>query len=135
MNFTTYEERYHDAWIPGYDPSHVYHDPNVYEWLLRQHRAPSEDTPGEDPVTALEQKMDAESPSFSIHPNPATDRVTWSLNGEGAVTIRSVTGSVIRTVDVRSQGIDLSDVQPGVYLLQLEGAAGVIATRRLAIVR
>jgi hypothetical protein len=37
--FTTYDDRYHDSWIPVYDTGHTYHEPNLYEWLLRQRRA------------------------------------------------------------------------------------------------
>lgn len=29
MKFTTDDDRYHDAWIPAYDPGHTFHNPNL----------------------------------------------------------------------------------------------------------
>lgn len=124
--FTTYEDRYHDAWIPGYDPSHDYHDPNVYEWLL-MHRRP-------DPalVTAVDEQPAGQP--FRIHPNPARESISLPQGhqGEGSrITLLDVNGTLIKEVKQNITSLDISFLTPGVYILRFISLSGTISTERL----
>ncbi|MBK8339921.1 MAG: T9SS type A sorting domain-containing protein [Flavobacteriales bacterium] len=61
---------------------------------------------------------------WSVHPNPATDRIT--LNGEvrsrTSIIVRDTQGRTVRT-QVFDTAIDISALLPGTYLLQVDGCA------------
>jgi hypothetical protein len=129
MRFTTYEDRYHDAWIPGYNDTHAYHTPNLYEWLLMQKRAVAEP----DPITRAHQDLPDDAPEFSIHPNPAWDHITFSYRGmdlPARINIKTVTGNLVKSVDNISGQIDISSMPCGVYIVQLETHSGNVARKR-----
>lgn len=125
--FTTYEDRYHDAWIPGYDPSHTYHNPNLYEWLLLHTR------PEPGIVTAVEEQPPGHP--FSIHPNPARESIAVSYQGEqpagSRITLRNVSGTLITEFTYDDASLNISFLNPGVYILQIVTPSGTIATERL----
>ncbi len=85
--------------------------------------------------------VDLHAGELKVFPNPAGDEVSVSFDNpkQGAITISlmNVTGQLIRTRTVQgSEGqvpvrIDLSDVNPGVYFIQLDN--GVTYTRRLIV--
>lgn len=52
VKYTVYNQTGHDSWTKAYDPTHRYHSPNLYEWLL-QHSLPksSHKTGGKRPET------------------------------------------------------------------------------------
>ena len=126
--FTTYEDRYHDSWIPAYDPSHDYHEPNLYEWLLLHTRREPQI------ITAVGEGRSAPL-GFSIYPNPATSDIFVYYQGHPysspTITIRDITGTPIAETDYRSGWIDISGLTPGMYVLQMISPSGAIATERL----
>lgn len=128
MIFTTYEDWYHDAWIPAYDPSHTYHTPNLYEWLLLQRRE------GDAPPV-VDGLLQTQNPVFTIYPNPAQDYFYLSFSKQplppASVIIRGINGKEIREVSPGSQYIDASDLPSGIYLVQMTNSMGVKATQRL----
>lgn len=116
--FTTYPDRYHDAWIPAYDPSNAIHSPNLYEWLLTKKRTPP-DPP--DPTTSVSE---AETKTaWSVFPNPAADEIRFSSPnlspGLYDVTILSATGEVVMEHKTNSE-IDIRDLPAGLYILRAE---------------
>ena len=61
--------------------------------------------------------------TWSVHPNPAEDRIT--LRGEArhgtSITIRDAQGRIIR-LQAFASAIDIATLQPGTYLLQVDGS-------------
>ena len=127
MIFTTYEGRYHDSWIPAYDTSHLYHTPNLYEWLLLQTRP-------ENPVTEVSGISNKVSGLFQIYPNPAKDHISLTIDPEGTrrswISIRTLTGEVI-SEQATDNRIDITALPRGVYFVQLKNNGQIVATQRL----
>lgn len=126
--FTTYEDRYHDSWIPAYDPWHVYHNPNLYEWLLLQRRVvPDVVTSANDTAPNLH--------AFSFYPNPADRSIYLSFNesstAKKTITIRSLTGQRMMTVTEDHNEVDISVLSPGVYIVEMKNHSGIVSTERL----
>lgn len=126
MILTTYEDRYHDSWIPAYDTGHAYHDPNLYEWLLMHRRIP-------DPILSVDDPL---HDTFSIHPNPSQeDLLSFSFNDQPlthqTVTIWNATGECVLSNTDASGPVDVSGLRAGVYIVQLVGSNGTMATERL----
>jgi hypothetical protein len=131
MIFTTYEDRYHDAWIPGYDPSHEYHEPNVYEWLL-EHKLP---VPPER-VTGLEAASGVNNSTLAIYPNPADGliQITTPIirdNISFNVQILDIAGNKLLQTTSTTNGIDISSLVQGTYIVTCTGQSGIVATGRL----
>lgn len=128
--FTTYDDRYHDAWIPAYEPSHTHHTPNLYEWLLHQKLQPP------DPVTAV--SSGAMEDAFSIYPNPATDVIFLSFPvkspSRSTVKILNLTGEQVIESNM-TQRINVAALPAGMYILHAENDSGVIAIRRFTKVK
>lgn len=126
MVFTTYADRYHDAWIPAYDPSNSIHSPNIYEWLLTQKRT-APDPP--DPTTSLSANV--EPSGFTMYPNPAVDEIILSVPNTSQplsdVQILSPTGERVRRYRTTNK-IEIRDLPAGLYILQAE--VGGIQVRR-----
>lgn len=82
-------------------------------------------------VRAIERTDNSAKTPFSIFPNPATDALT--LKSEpGIAIIVSLTGELVRTfevVDLQTR-VDVSDLLPGVYILQVQGKFGDWTTTR-----
>ena len=122
---TTYEDRYHDAWIPGYDPTHTYHNPNVYEWLLMHTR------PDPGIVTAIDETI---GHPFAIHPNPAIESISLPEEQVAAgsrITMFDAHGAVITDIICEDDQLDISSLSPGIYILRIISPSGTIATERL----
>ena len=126
--FTTYEDRYHDSWIPAYSPDNAFHTPNLYEWLLLQ----SLDTDADTLVTGFSHN---ERVAFSIYPNPAQNNIYVSFDEQSwaikTINIRSMTGALIMKAEDAYHPVDISALPMGVYIVQLTSDAGTIATGRL----
>lgn len=75
----------------------------------------------------------SEKHSLSISPNPVEDRFTIRFEGatEGDVQILSLQGTAVSPVQHLYQGetIGVADLTPGVYLVKVQTAAGVITKR------
>ena len=128
MIFTTYQDWYHDSWIPAYDPSHTYHTPNLYEWLLLHRREG-------DTSAVVDGMPQRQNQVFTIYPNPAEDYFYLSffkqVQPPASVIIRNINGNKIQEVAPGSQYIDASDLPPGIYIVQLTNSLGVTTSRRL----
>ncbi|MBP6390984.1 MAG: T9SS type A sorting domain-containing protein [Flavobacteriales bacterium] len=65
--------------------------------------------------------------TWSVHPNPAEDRIT--LRGEArlgtSITIRDAQGRIIR-LQAFASAIDIATLQPGTYLLQVDGSVAPV---------
>jgi hypothetical protein len=128
--FTTYEDRYHDSWIPAYDTTHTYHSPNLYEWLLLQRRY-------QQVVTSVE---DHEDKVLSISPNPVVDDKAYVVYATGStrkgpITIWSVAGEKFTEFPEGTSEINTAAWKTGVYILQMVDHAGTVTTERVVKVR
>lgn len=130
MVFTLYEDygKYHDAWLPAYDPGHTYHDPNLYEWFLSKKLDKNED----GAVTGLSE--DIAGDAFSIFPNPSGDYIDVFSDEHSTsdITIRIVTltGKTVKKVQGNHR-LYIADLATGAYLVQLKSGSGIITTKRL----
>lgn len=66
--------------------------------------------------------------AITLYPNPATNEVILAKHGQvslDAVAIYDITGRLINTIDLKAMGqsktIDISQLQSGLYLLQIKG--------------
>ena len=71
---------------------------------------------------------EAEASVISVHPNPATSKVTLAgMPEKGAVTLRSVAGKVYLKQQVdQAETLDISSVPAGVYILTITTAKGQV---------
>lgn len=64
--------------------------------------------------------------TFKVHPNPASDyiNITSEINGEADVNIFDMTGRCVKNVvinDMSNATIDISDIEEGVYFINVNG--------------
>jgi hypothetical protein len=125
LKLTTYPDRYHDSWIPGYDTGHDIQNPNLYEWLLTK-RLPA------PIVTSTEASP---STAFGIAPNPVLSTVTLSYDDQTVsdqdFMLYTVTGQILITIKRGARQADLSSLKPGVYFFQYHDRRGIAHTERL----
>ncbi len=88
-------------------------------------------------------ELDIEEPilehlSFGLHPNPARDVANVQLeNGFGSqLTLYSPTGELISRQTIRAQftSINLIDLAPGIYMVEVIDTEGFRVTKRLTVV-
>jgi hypothetical protein len=131
MLFTSYETdgKYHDAWIPAYDTSHKYQNPNLYEWLLKHSRV--------DVPVAIEP--DEYTPStLIVYPNPSHNEIFLSnkLDSETThLTIFDMAGKIVAKIETVDRKVDISEVQRGAYIIQLKNSSGTYETARLIMIK
>jgi hypothetical protein len=78
--------------------------------------------------------------SFSLHPNPASDKLIITLNNSNTRSVQIVVfdsrGNVVKQLDQDLSGnqhvLNISTLQPGIYMLQLRGENG-LATRKFIV--
>jgi hypothetical protein len=130
--FTAYEDRYHDSWIPAYDPFSFYHTPNLYEWMLLQTREP-------EIVAGISDISKDKNVAFNIHPNPAREILNFSYSflpgNSGAINILNLTGEVVLGTDRLQSQLDISQLSDGIYIVQLLENRTIVASRRLIKMR
>jgi len=70
---------------------------------------------------------------FRVHPNPATDfvRIQTGADVVAHAELLDVNGSVVKATEYLQDGIDLSDLAPGVYLIKLTNQRGEVGVKRL----
>lgn len=75
--------------------------------------------------------LNENSMEISVFPNPVVDQLT--IKGEtGVVTILDLSGKVLKTVDHKLlSSIDLSDFEPGLYMVELQNSKGKFSTKIL----
>ena len=80
---------------------------------------------------------DAAVQQFSIFPNPASATVRMSVpEGINTVDLISASGQVVKTFtanEVRREGMDVSSVSPGMYLVRPVGENGAATPQRLVV--
>ncbi|HMC97503.1 MAG TPA: T9SS type A sorting domain-containing protein, partial [Flavobacteriales bacterium] len=78
---------------------------------------------------------DPAAPGLMLYPNPATEQLFVRLPGAGSkrLTVTDATGRIVRN-EVRAlnttQQLDISTLAPGLYTLQVQGAAAVRFTKQ-----
>lgn len=85
-------------------------------------------------------ELGTEAPSVQISPNPATERVRFSLEpGDRGLTISTVHGEIVRTLLVMDAAafadVEVADLAPGSYLVVTTPKSGQKRHGRLLIVR
>jgi hypothetical protein len=57
--------------------------------------------------------------AFVLYPNPATDQVSFNLEGEVRVKIMDLSGQVVKEANVENQGFNIAGLKAGVYMVEL----------------
>lgn len=84
---------------------------------------------------STEQESDSKKEQFSLYPNPAFDDVvyvTTNLAGPKEITIYDVFGKMVFRQPLSEARIDISRLDPGVYLFKLT-ANNKVRTRKLIV--
>ena len=76
---------------------------------------------------------DEPSFNFRVHPNPATDLVRIQTGADviAHAELLYVNGSFVKSAAYLQDGIDISDLAPGIYLIKLTNQRGEVGVRRL----
>lgn len=85
-------------------------------------------------ITGIDENADDKF-SFKLYPNPARDVSYISFSNEQqplSVTISDISGSEVLKAKTRSRKLDLSKINPGVYIVSIETKSGTM-TKRLII--
>ena len=77
-------------------------------------------------VTTIEGTIEIVENNFNVYPNPATSevRISSAMNGEANVSIYDMTGRCvkeIRVADISNATINVSDINKGVYFINVDG--------------
>lgn len=84
--------------------------------------------------TSINLSLDEEHTfDFRLHPNPATDvvRVLTSIDVVAHAELLDINGCVVKSIAHLQDGIDISDLAAGVYLIKLTNQRGEIGMKRL----
>ena len=130
------------AWYYGYNPTHLYHNPNVYEWLLQQRRGTTpapEPTPppapaNQSPVAQAGADVNVQLPvaqvvldgSSSQDSDGSIASYAWQqINGSTAVSLAGKD----------SPKLTITNILAGDYTfeLQVKDNQGAIATDRVSV--
>jgi hypothetical protein len=57
--------------------------------------------------------------AFVLYPNPATDQVSFNLEGEVSVKIMDLSGQVVKEAKAENQGFNIAGLKAGVYMVEL----------------
>ena len=69
---------------------------------------------------------------LSVYPNPATNQITVQYPGVNSISIANIAGQTILTVTSEShyiEEINISDLQQGLYIVNLETIDGTVSTK------
>lgn len=86
-------------------------------------------------VTDLKNPTNQEIPGFKLYPNPTFHDVvyiTTELNSVKEITIYDVFGEIVLRDVIKSSSLNISDLSPGVYVLQVIENKKTI-TRKLVV--
>ncbi|UOQ99375.1 T9SS type A sorting domain-containing protein [Hymenobacter sp. 5317J-9] len=78
----------------------------------------------------LAARSQAGALAVNVYPNPAENEVLVNWKSNRAFSLLSATGSLVKT-GMTNQPVDLSDVKPGLYLVQIRDEDGYLRTGRL----
>lgn len=69
--------------------------------------------------------------AISMYPNPATNVLTIQANDLqiNTITVVSITGQTVKSVNTATTTINVSDLVPGVYILQMQTDQGLVGKR------
>ena len=76
---------------------------------------------------------------FHVYPNPASDKVTISLNGQlqhnAIVSLATIDGKLIMTKTVQNNLVELNteDISPGIYFIQISSQHGKYVEKLLIL--
>lgn len=76
---------------------------------------------------------DARTLDFRLYPNPATNRVSVEMGSEVLVRaeLMDIQGQLLRSIEHPVDGMDISDLPAGVYLVRLTNQSGETGIKRL----
>lgn len=79
----------------------------------------------------------ASTPAIGIYPNPAVERFYVSVEGDGAahVTVYSESGAVVADTDDIADGVDVSQLPSGAYIVTVKTADGTCSHKLLKVNR
>ena len=69
--------------------------------------------------------------TVSVYPNPMVDKLFVKCEEESNVTLFSSTGQVLFEKRIVSETIDVSGLEPGLYLIRIENTRGISHVRKL----
>lgn len=86
-------------------------------------------------TTSVAQRMASNTLSYTMYPNPGTDKVFVEAEGLDRVMVYDIMGKEItnlqQTVNSNSIMLDIASLKAGVYLVQVVGKQGQTSTTRL----
>lgn len=93
----------------------------------------------ENTISSLENNKIKDDESFSIYPNPVTDKTTVSFKSAfsypiDCIEVVNMDGKVVRKIQcsgLNKQEIDLSGVMEGIYFLVFRKLDGVVYTKKI----
>ncbi|MBP8822971.1 MAG: T9SS type A sorting domain-containing protein, partial [Flavobacteriales bacterium] len=71
-------------------------------------------------------------PLLELRPNPAEDHISWHLAGTwstGTVVVRDAMGRLVLQGDARQSGLDIAQLAPGHYVLEVRSEQGPLRAR------
>ena len=81
----------------------------------------------DDPLALQEQTL---QPDVTIYPNPASERIAFSVSNLKNVAIYNTAGSLIYSQD-KSDPITIAHFEQGIYLVRMTAANGQVITKRV----
>ncbi|XXT25376.1 hypothetical protein WME94_27995 [Sorangium sp. So ce429] len=116
--FTVYPGVGHNSWDRAYNTGHTYHDPNVYEWLLRQRRRGSAGSVKLTPVSVTKESGAGDTSLLIDEQGIAGDPRDGAAGQptRGWATGRATDMPANATIDLGAE-VDLTDV----YLFDTNG--------------
>ena len=72
--------------------------------------------------------------AFAMHPNPASDRITVSISGEGSSSlfITDVSGKTVMTLEANQAGpfsVNIESLEAGLYFMELRNEQGAVTRK------
>lgn len=91
-----------------------------------------------NPQGILDPESTTPSSQFSIHPNPASDKVNVTLNGvsgDATITIVDLNGRTVKKLEANSSKfvIDISDLPQGAYFVRASSNDGLNAVKKIIV--
>lgn len=69
---------------------------------------------------------------LSVFPNPANDVISWNASDDiKEMQLRNTLGQLVKTIPVTQERLDISSLQPGVYMVEFKSKENKVYTLRL----
>ena len=107
----------------------------TYQYTVRTHYYDQLSEPSEMAVAIIGQGVGEEDASqWTVYPNPTCDKVTVRGEKMASVSVVSVTGQILMMTEVNGDEaeMDLSSLQPGMYVVMIHTCDGTCGITRIA---